>query len=158
MIGNLIEFCHKLRLAHRSRLPDRRRDPHLVLQVFDRPNQAIDLLVFRLAAQVQIVRNPGIAPLRIGIFVLGEGGLLERSIRGVIADHVGDHQRIGQAVGDVERRADFVGDRVANPQEPVGKGQPRHGGCVVHFFAGFRIVRALMIGGGQIFECEPDCL
>ncbi len=54
----------------------------------------------------------GIAPLAIGIFVLRESRLLKGNIGGVVTDHMGDHQRIGESVGDVASAAQLVGDRV----------------------------------------------
>ena len=45
-----------------------------------------------------------------------------------------------------------MGQGVAHPQEGVGKGHARHGGGVGHLFPGLRVVLAIVIGPGQVFE------
>ena len=75
--------------------------------------------------------------------VLTQGGLLGRRVGGVEAHHVADQQRIGQAVRNMEFRAQFVRHRVADAEEGVGEGDAGDGGAVMDFFARHRAFCAI---------------
>ena len=96
-------------------------DAHLGLQFFQSLDQQFQLFFVGVAAQVQIVRHFGVPGQGVGMVVLGEGAHLYGDLRRVEAQDLLDHQRVGNAVGQVMEGTQFVGHGVADTQEGIDK-------------------------------------
>ena len=84
--------------------------------------------------------------------------LLERDVSGIVPDHMADQRGIGQAVGDVQLRADLVCHGVADAKEGVCKCHAGNGGGVVHFLTGQLVSGAIRISTGKVLEEQDDSL
>ena len=96
-IGNFLNASKKEIIAHSltgDRLLNRGRNIYLTLEIFHRCDRLLDFLLFCIPAPIQIVRNSSITPLAVSILVLRKNRLFERNIRCIVANYMGNHQRI----------------------------------------------------------------
>ena len=97
-------------------------DPGGAEELEDLLRQGLDLLVDGGAAPAHAGREAGVLLVRHVRLHVGEGHEL-RGQRAIVADHVGQEDRVGPAVAQVEDGADGVGEGVVDPDEGVGEGQ-----------------------------------
>ena len=152
-----VQFGVKIFFRHAGIL-DGQGDFYRFFQLRDGFNQLFHLFVVRFSRKPDFIGDLRVFVFGARIFVLRENRLLFGTIRRVVADDAGQQQRVGDAVRDVERRAQFVRHGMAQPQKRVGKRHARDCRRVVHFFARDRVVPTVFIRTGQIAEHQFDGL
>ena len=84
------------------------------------------------------------------ILILREGSHLRRCFCRIVADHIGEHQSVCNAVRQVMERTQLMCQRVVHAQEGICKSKTCHAGGVCHLFSCFCICCTIFIRAGQI--------
>ena len=128
----------------------------MVEQLFGRRHQVLHLLLNRVAAQAQQIRDRRVLLVRDISLLVRRRQELGRYGR-VIRNDVRQHERIGPAVRHSEVCPEGMRQRVIHAHRRVGKRHRRNAGGIVHHGARLFIAR-MLISDGQVLERHPDRL
>jgi hypothetical protein len=129
-LGDRVDSGQEVRLIHTG-FTDRSGDVEFPLEGLEPLNEILYLSFVRVAPESEEVRYRSIAALGHRAVVLRKRSLLNRIVGRIVANDIGDEERVRQSVREMKCCSDLVSHGVADPEERVGERHANDGGCIV---------------------------